>query len=49
MRLLGRLASVAHIEEAETDSYWRIAVEPVARNACSFELIVHVGRQPAPS
>ena len=42
---LGRLGSVAHVEQSETDSYWRIAVEPAARNACHFELIVHVERQ----
>lgn len=42
---LARLASVARIEETETGSYWRIAVEPRAENACPFELIVHFERQ----
>jgi hypothetical protein len=42
---LARLSTVAHVDETETDKYWRIAVEPVARNACPFELIVHVERQ----
>jgi hypothetical protein len=42
---LARLASVASIDETETGSYWRIAVEPRAENACPFELIVHLDRQ----
>ncbi|NJO24018.1 MAG: hypothetical protein HC868_15205 [Sphingomonadales bacterium] len=42
---LARLASVARIDETETNLYWRIAVEPHAENACSFELIVHLERQ----
>jgi hypothetical protein len=42
---LARLASVARIDETETGSYWRIAVEPRAENACPFELIVHLDRQ----
>lgn len=42
---LARLASVARIDETETAKYWRIAVEPHAESACSFELIVHLERQ----
>ena len=42
---LARLASVARIDEAETGTYWRIAVEPHAENACPFELIVYFERQ----
>lgn len=42
---LARLTSVARIDETETASYWRIAVEPHAENACPFELIVHLERQ----
>jgi hypothetical protein len=42
---LARLASVARIDETETASYWRIAVEPHAETACPFELIVHLQRQ----
>lgn len=42
---LARLASVASIDETETGSYWRIAVEPNADNACPFEIIVHFERQ----
>ncbi len=42
---LSRLAGVARIDETETGLYWRIAVEPHAENACSFELIVDLERQ----
>jgi hypothetical protein len=42
---LARLASVARIDETETGTYWRIAVEPAAANACPFELIVHFEHQ----
>jgi hypothetical protein len=42
---LARLASVARIDETETGSYWRIAAEPAAANACPFELIVYFDRQ----
>ncbi len=38
---LARVASVARVDETETGAYWRIAVEPIAENACPFELIVH--------
>jgi hypothetical protein len=42
---LARLASIARIDETETGTYWRIAAEPAAANACPFELIVHFDRQ----
>ena len=35
------IADAAHIEEAETGSYWKIKVAPTLPQACPFELILH--------
>lgn len=35
------MKDAAHVEESETDTYWRLTAEPIAERACRFELIVH--------
>jgi len=35
------IADAAHVEEAETGSYWKMIVAPALAQACAFELILH--------
>lgn len=35
------VADAAHLEEAETGNFWKIAVAPHLAQACPFELILH--------
>jgi hypothetical protein len=35
------IADAAHVEEAETGTYWKINVAPTLAQACAFQLILH--------
>jgi hypothetical protein len=39
------IADAAHLDQAETSDYWKIAVKPNVASACPFELILHADQR----
>lgn len=39
------IADAAHVDQAETGDFWKIAVKPTITSACPFELILHADQR----